>query len=291
MNLETQIKRTQSLLKPEHYPLLERAVKYLEEHYREQPDLNLLAQEAGLSPAYFQRLFKEGVGISPKRFLQYTTLKHARALLQDTNNVLETAYEVGLSGSGRLHDLFVSCEAVTPGDYRRRGEGLRLFYGEHQTPFGAARLVLSERGICALDFLPDRRQSEPESKTYLQHLWPGAEVSPDFDATGSMIDKIFFTAGPQRLPVHLKGSNFQLQVWQALLRIPEGQIISYGQISDFLKQPGSARAVGSAVGKNPVSYLIPCHRVLRQDGGIGGYAGGTVRKRILLATEALQQKV
>lgn len=279
------------LFQPEHYPLLERAVAYLETHYQEQPELNQIAQHMGLSPGHFQRVFKEGVGISPKRFLQYTTLKHARVLLKSSHNVLETAYAVGLSGSGRLHDLFITCDALTPGEYKTRGEGLCLRFGEHNTPFGPARLVLSERGICGLDFLPDRRQKEADALTYLRQLWPGAEVVADMEATAMMIDKIFFSKSPQHLPLYLKGSNFQVQVWQALLRIPEGQVVSYGQICSHLKQPGAARAVGSAVGKNPISFLIPCHRVLRQDGGIGGYAGGTVRKRILLASEALNRSV
>jgi len=275
------------LLKAEHYPLLEAAVAYLESHYREQPSLDQIAAQVGLSPAHFQRLFKEGVGISPKRFLQYTTLRHARELLQTAHPVLETSYAVGLSGSSRLHDLFVQCQAMTPGEVRQRGAGLVLRYGVHTSPLGQVLLVSSDKGICEMSFLPDRRHKANQSlQMSLQQKWPGAELWADEAVTGELVQQVFAEQPSGPLNLFLCGTNFQIQVWQALLRIPQGALVAYGDLCRYLEKPQAARAVGSAVGQNPISYLIPCHRVLRQDGQIGGYAGGTARKRILLALEA-----
>ncbi|HEY9840223.1 MAG TPA: methylated-DNA--[protein]-cysteine S-methyltransferase [Candidatus Obscuribacterales bacterium] len=275
---------TATLLKAEHYPMLEQAVAWLEANYQTQPSLDQIADQAGFSPMHFQRLFKEGVGISPKRFLQLTTLRHAKGLLAQEHSVLDTSLAVGLSGPGRLHDLCVECEAVTPGDVRRRGEGLVMDWGIHETPFGPALIALTDKGICELAFLPDKRHKGKTPAQGLAAKWPGAVLIENPARTAAVLERVF-SAEPGPLTLYLRGTNFQIQVWKALLGIPAGQVVSYQAISRWLGQPAAMRAVGSAVGQNPISYLIPCHRVLRSDGGIGGYAGGTVRKRILLACE------
>jgi len=270
-------------LAPEHYPLLEKSVAWLQDHYHEQPELAEIAEAAGFSPMHFQRIFKAGVGVSPKRFLQATTLKHARKLLKE-NSVLDTSLALGLSSPGRLHDLCVEGEAVAPGEMRSRGKGLEIFWGVHSTPFGPALFALSQRGLCELDFLPDQRCPELTPEEALRQKWPGARLIESPERTAFLPEQIFSTR-PGPLTLYLQGTNFQLQVWQALLRIPEGQMTTYGAIARWLGKEQASRAVGSAVGQNPLSYLIPCHRVLRGDGGIGGYAGGLTRKRILLASE------
>lgn len=277
----------QTLLKPEHYPALEEAVAWLEAHYREQPNLDEVAAQAGFSPMHFQRLFREGVGISPKRFLQLTTLRHAKELLSNEQSVLDTSLEVGLSSPGRLHDLCVECDAMSPGEMRLRGAGLEMDYGIHETPFGPTLIALTPRGICELSFLPDKRYKDLPPAEGLAKKWPGAVIRFNPERTQPLLEQIFNNR-PGQLTLYLRGTNFQTQVWKALLNIPVGQLVSYQAISDWLGQPTASRAVGTAVGQNPISYLIPCHRVLRSDGGIGGYAGGTVRKRIILACEALE---
>lgn len=274
-------------LHPEHYLVLEKAIAYLESHYREQPCLETLAQHVGLSSSYFQRLFQSGVGVSPKRFLQYTTLTQARRYLFADRPVLETSLALGLSGSSRLHDLFIQWEAVTPGRVSQRGKGLELHYGVHKTPLGPMLLALSERGICELAFLPDRRHAPGESVSEsLTRKWPAARLIHAPAQTEATATAVFAPVRSQPLQLQLLGTPFQLRIWRALLEIPAGQWSAYGDLCQALGQSATAaRAVGTAVGQNPISYLIPCHRVLRQNGHIGGYAGGTARKRILLALE------
>lgn len=274
-------------LSPEHYALLEKAIAYLESQARSQPDLTALARHVGLSPAHLQRLFQHGVGVSPKRFVQYNTLSTARRYLFDQRPLLETSLELGLSGSSRLHDLFISWEAVTPGQVQQRGAGLILRYGVHDSPLGPMLLALSERGICELAFLPDRRHRPGESPAEaLQRKWPGAKLLPDAAQTAAVTAQIFAPVADQPLRLQLLGTPFQLRVWRALLEIPAGRWSAYGDLCQALDQPlQAARAVGTAVGQNPISYLIPCHRVLRSNGAMGGYAGGTPRKRLMLALE------
>ena len=268
------------------YRRVERAIRFLEEHAAEQPSLEAVAECVGLSPYHFQRLFRRWAGVSPKRYLQHLTVQAAKRHLRDAASVLEATFATGLSSPGRLHDLFVSVEAVTPGQFKGRGAGLVLRYGFHPTPFGACLLALSERGICALWFVEEAGEGAAVGE--LQGEWRGARLLEDQDATGGAVARIFtrrWRVEDGRLPLFLRGTNFQLKVWQALLQIPEGAVVSYGTLAGQLGMPAAARAVGSAVGKNPIAYLIPCHRVLRGSGEVGGYRWDSVRKKALLARE------
>jgi len=270
------------------YERIEKIVKYLEQNFRRQPELKEIAGYAGLSEFHLQRLFKRWVGISPKRFIQFLTKEHAKALLRDSTDVLGATFASGLSGPGRLHDLFVQCEAVTPGEYKQLGAGLQIVYGRHQTPFGACLVAQTGRGICGLFFLQDG-----DDDKYLRRLerdWPAADIKEDCEQTAGTVKRIFSIQRADSQPVLLfvKGTNFQIKVWEALLKIPQGQVASYKTIATRIGRPAAVRAVGSAVARNPVSYLIPCHRVIRKFGDFGNYQGGSARKKVLLAWESAQ---
>ncbi len=268
------------------YYRIEQALRYLQANHRRQPSLAEVAESVHLSEYHFQRLFLRWVGISPKRFLQYLTKENAKALLARSNSLLDVSLAVGLSGPGRLHDLFITCEAVTPGEYKARGAGLTIRYGFHPTPFGESLLALTERGLCGLSFAgPDSRQALLAD---LQQRWGQAELVADPAATAPYAARIFALAHDPEAPplqLYLSGTNFQLKVWQALLHIPAGELTTYGQIASALGSPKASRAVGSAVGDNPIAYLIPCHRVIRQAGGLGGYRYGLPRKQAILGWE------
>ena len=265
------------------YARVEQAISYLEENYRDQPELETVAEAVGLSAAHFQRMFKRWAGISPKRFVQYLTLDHARRRLADSASVLDATYDSGLSGPGRLHDLFVTYEAMTPGDYKRDGDGIEIAYGVHPSPFGPCFIGETERGVCALGFAGDAASPTPLED--FQARWRNASFREDRKQTGATAARIFAAAGG-RLALDLRGTNFQLKVWEALLRIPAGAVVSYDALAGALDKPGAARAVGSAVAANPVSYLIPCHRVIRKSGRFHNYYWGPERKRAMLAWEA-----
>lgn len=275
----------------ELYAKVEQAIHYLAEHSHEQPDLDTVAAQTGLSSHHFQRVFKRLAGVSPKRFLQYTTLEQAKTLLRGQNSVLDTSYAVGLSGAGRLHDLFLNGEAVTPGGYKTAGAGLTIRYGIHPTPFGYALIAVTEHGICELDLRSDYATAEAQAEE-LTRKWRQAALQRDDTATAAVVEQIFHEGQPcvSGLPLHLRGTNFQLKVWQAILQVPEGALTTYSEIAEAVGTPKAVRAVGSAVGDNPIAYLIPCHRVLRKDGGIGGYATGVARKQAMLSYEALVNK-
>ncbi len=269
------------------YQRIAKAIEYLENNALEQPSLDEVAAAAGLSPFHFQRIFQRWAGVSPKRFLQYLTLQHAKQLLEASEPVLETSFECGLSGPGRLHDLFVSVEAVTPGEYKSLGEGLEIRYGVHEGPFGEAFLAVTERGVCHLSFMGPLTPEQVLDR--LRRQWPGALLAPDTAAAERWSRRIFSNGQPRNpLPVYLKGTNFQIKVWEALLAIPPGNVCSYQGLARALGRPNASRAVAGAVASNPVSYLIPCHRVIRSTGAISGYAGGVTRKRALLGWEAAQ---
>ena len=269
------------------YKRIEQAILFIEQQALEQPSLEEIAAHVGLSPYHFQRLFKRWAGVSPKRFLQYLTVECAKRLLRDSASVLDTSLEVGLSGPGRLHDLFVSVDAVTPGEYKKLGKNLVIEYGFHSTPFGECLVAATQRGLCFLGFVgEDTRQTTLKS---LRDTWPEATLQENPETASATIEGIFLpTASSIKEPVKilLHGTNFQLKVWEALLCIPKGTVTSYGRLSNAVGHSGASRAVGNAVGHNPVAYLIPCHRVLRASGEIGGYRWGTPRKRALLAMEA-----
>lgn len=272
------------------YQRIETAIRFLETHAVEQPSLDEIAEHIGLSPFHFQRLFKRWAGVSPKRFLQYLTVGSAKRLLQESTSILDASYEVGLSGPSRLHDLFVNVDAMTPGEYKQQGKGLAIRYAFHETPFGECLAAETGRGICFLGFITDGDRAGAIDD--LQRRWQEASLIDEAEACRNSIQQIFTpTEEPAQKPVQLflKGTNFQLKVWEALLKIPEGAVISYGDLATSLGKPNAHRAVGTAVGQNPISYLIPCHRVLRASGEIGGYHWGVPRKKAILAREAIKR--
>lgn len=268
------------------YARVAEAIRFLDAHYQHQPSLDDLARHLSLSPHHLQRLFARWAGISPKRFVQYLTVEHAKRLLAESHNVLETSLESGLSGPGRLHDLFVTVEAVTPGEFKSGGLGLEIAYGLHDTPFGRCLLAVTERGICALSFVDDGPDT---AIAELRTRWPAAQIVEDPARTAPIHALIFGEKpGSEARPVHLllKGTNFQLKVWEALLRVPPGQVTTYEEVARSLEAPNAARAVGAAVGANAIGFLIPCHRVIRKSGIVEGYRWGSTRKKAILGWES-----
>ncbi len=278
------------------YETIAAAIHYLETNFTQQPTLEDLAAHLNLSPYHLQRLFKRWAGISPKRFLQFLTADYARQLLDESHSVLDAAYASGLSGPGRLHDLFVSIDAVTPGEYKQKGAGLEISYGFHETAFGECLIGVTDRGICALSFLEEAgRQGALDA---LRERWAGALLSEEPAVTQPYIDAIFGGSagksqngdGKSLLRLYLQGTNFQIKVWEALLNIPKGHAISYEDVALAIGQPAGTRAVASAVAANQVAFLIPCHRVLRKSGAIGEYRWGHTRKQAMFGWEAAQRR-
>jgi len=265
-----------------HFAVMRRAIDYIDEATDRPLSLNALAAEMNMSPAHFQRLFSQWVGVSPKRYQQYLALDHAKSLLAERFTTLETADAIGLSGSGRLHDMFVKWEAMSPGDFARAGEGLTINYGWFDSAFGPALSMGTDRGICGLAFSaeigPDIAMSDLRSR------WPKATYVENPDAIAAWTKSALGLSGDTKL--HMIGAPFQLQVWEALLRIPSGHVTTYSEIALSIGRPKAVRAVGTAVGRNPVSLLIPCHRALRKSGALGGYHWGLPIKRTLLAWES-----
>jgi AraC family transcriptional regulator, regulatory protein of adaptative response / methylated-DNA-[protein]-cysteine methyltransferase len=266
------------------YARIARAIGFLRENAAAQPDLAAAARQAELSEHHFQRLFTRWAGVSPKRFLQFLTVEDARRRLAATRNTLDLAAEVGLSGGGRLHDLFVTLEAVSPGEALGGGVGIDIRWGLHDTPFGMALLGLTRRGICALHFV----DGADEARQCLHQTWPQAALQRDQDGTADTVQRIFAPLRDARQPlsVLVKGSNFQVQVWRALLALPPGALSTYGELANAIGRPEAARAVGTAVGANTIAYLIPCHRVIRASGVISNYRWGAARKAAMLGREA-----
>ncbi len=269
------------------YETVRRAIEFISENWRDQPSLEAVAEEVGLRPLALQRLFTRWAGLSPKGFLQAVTLDAARALLDDSASVLDATYEVGLSGPGRLHDLFVTHEAMTPGAYKARGEGLTIRFGFHPSPFGQALIMVTERGLAGLAFAD--RGGERVALADMQSRWPRAGYVEDPAATGAYADRIFDPAtwrADQPLRIVMIGSDFELRVWETLLKLPLGRAATYSDIAAHIGRPSAARAVGTAVGRNPISFVVPCHRVLGKGGGLCGYHWGLTRKRAILGWEA-----
>ena len=270
------------------YERVEKAIQYLADNYHSQPGLKEIAAKIHVSEYHFQRLFSRWVGISPKRFLQFLTKEYAKTLLENSVNLLDVTYESGLTSPGRLHDLFVNCEAVTPGEYKARGKGLAIAYGYHATPFGECLLATTDRGICGLNFVQNNdRQPVFED---LKHRWQNAKLIEDPDATRSFVKLIFNPSGEENpAPLHLvlSGTNFQIKVWEALIKIPMGAVVSYEDVAAYIGMPKASRAVGNAVGSNPISFVIPCHRVIRKTAEFGNYGGGVARKLAILGWEAV----
>jgi AraC family transcriptional regulator, regulatory protein of adaptative response / methylated-DNA-[protein]-cysteine methyltransferase len=269
-----------------NYEKIAAAIEYLGRHATEQPELETVAAALHTSPFHFQRLFTEWAGVSPKKFLQYLTVEHAKQLLAAQKyTVFETAQETGLSGTGRLHDLFVHIEGMTPGEFRNGGANLSIHYGMAECRFGKYIAAATDKGICHLAFFD---ADENAAIAALEECWPNARLLQGRhhhqQAVQSFFEQDF--ADTAAIKLHLRASAFQLKVWQALLQIPLGGIVSYGSIAAQVQQPAAARAVGTAIGSNPVAYIIPCHRVIRSMGETGGYRWGQVRKKAMLAWEA-----
>lgn len=267
-----------------HYNIMRRALDVIDEG---EDDLSLdeLAGQMNMSPAHFQRLFSAWVGVSPKRYQQYLRLGHAKALLRDRFTTLDTAHATGLSGSGRLHDLFLRWEAMSPGDFARAGEGLEIFWGWFESPFGPALVMGTEKGICGIGFSAET--GEEAAMEDLTGRWPRAVFTEDPMRLRPWVLSAFGSEGGlSETPLFLIGAPFQIKVWEALLTIPSGHVTTYSEIAGAIGAPKAVRAVGTAVGRNPISWLIPCHRALRKSGGLGGYHWGLPVKRALLAWES-----
>jgi AraC family transcriptional regulator of adaptative response/methylated-DNA-[protein]-cysteine methyltransferase len=270
-----------------HYDIVARAIGYIRNHATRQPSLSEIANAVALSEFHFQRIFAEWAGISPKRFLQYLTKEHAKRALRESADVLTATFETGLSSPSRLHDLMVSCEAMTPGEIRGLGRGMNIGYGVSPTPFGMAMLGWTDRGICHFEFIENAPELLPTS---LQLQWPNATFSANHDHAKHIVEKIF----PQerkfeKIHLVLKGTNFQIKVWNALLTAGSAQVISYSDVAKHIGSPNARRAVGSAVAANTIAYLIPCHRVIRETGETGNYRWDSARKAAILAWEAARE--
>ena len=272
---------------PVDYRRIEKAIHFLEENFRRQPGLKEVARQVGLSEHHFHRLFARWAGVSPKRFLQFLTADYARRLLRESANVLDAAHETGLTGPGRLHDLIVNVYAMTPGELKEEGAGLTIRFGVHPSPFGDCLVAVTDRGICAVSFLSAERGGEKWKE--LGKQWHRATFKESQAGTKDVANRIF---DPSRwkngspLSVIVRGTNFQVKVWEALVRIPPGCAVSYEQVASRIGAPTSARPVGSAIARNPVAFLIPCHRVIRKTGDFGEYGSGSARKKAILAWEA-----
>ncbi|WP_291729257.1 bifunctional helix-turn-helix domain-containing protein/methylated-DNA--[protein]-cysteine S-methyltransferase [Leisingera sp. F5] len=268
-----------------HYGVMRRAIELIDDG-GEDLTLEQLADRMDMSPAHFQRLFSSWVGVSPKRYQQYLRLGHAKALLRERFTTLEASHAVGLSGSGRLHDLFLRWEAMSPGEYARKGDGLRIFWGWFDSPFGLALVMGTEKGICGLGFAAETG-AEP-AMADMRARWPQAEFIEDPTALRPLAEAAFAQKGETAL--HMIGAPLQIKVWEALLRIPSGHVTTYSELAQSIGAPKAVRAVGTAVGRNPVSWLIPCHRALRKSGALGGYHWGLPVKRAMLAYEAARDE-
>jgi len=269
------------------YEVVRAAIAYISEHWRAQPEVEAIAHAAGTTPDELHHLFRRWAGLTPMAFLQALTIDHARTLLRESASVLDAAYEVGLSGPGRLHDLFVAHEAMSPGEWKKGGEGLTMHYGFHPSPFGIALVVTTERGLAGLAFAD--MGDEPAALADMQQRWPRATYVEDIAGTAEVARRIFEPSlwrADQPLRVVMIGTDFEVRVWETLLAIPMGRASTYSDIARRLGNPKASRAVGAAVGKNPISFVVPCHRVLGKSGDITGYHWGLTRKRAILGWEA-----
>jgi AraC family transcriptional regulator of adaptative response/methylated-DNA-[protein]-cysteine methyltransferase len=271
------------------YEVVRRAIGHIRGHWREQPEIDAIAEAAGVTPTELHHLFRRWAGLTPKAFLQALTLDGARQLLRDSASVLDATYEVGLSGPGRLHDLFVTHEAMSPGEWKSGGEGLQIHFGFHPSPFGTALVMATERGLAGLAFA-DPGEEEP-ALADMKSRWPKATYMADAARTAPIAKRIFDSSEwrpEQPLRVVLIGTDWEVRVWDALLQIPMGKLATYSGIAAKVCSPAAARAVGAAVGKNPVSFVVPCHRVVGKAGDLTGYHWGITRKRAMLGWEAGQ---
>lgn len=269
------------------YAKVEKAILFLESHFRSHPTLDEIAASVNLSKFHFQRLFKRWAGITPIQFMQFLTLDYAKEKLARSRSILDAAFDSGLSGTGRLHDLFVTFEAMTPGDYKKMGKGVTIEFGVHPSPFGFCIIGMTQKGICHLGFADTKSASN--ARNVLKLRWPCSSLNENPEITGPVVKQIFNRKNdPIARPFHLllKGTNFQVNVWKALLKIPRGHLVCYQDIADCSGRPDALRATATAIGANPVGYLIPCHRVISKSGNVHNYRWGTARKKALLISEA-----
>ena len=259
------------------------AIEYLTDNFKSQPDLTDVARQVHLSPSHFQRIFKEWAGVSPKKFMQYLSLDYLRERIFDTQNLNQAADLVGFSTQSRVYDLFVSIEGVTPNEYKTFGQGLEIQYGFHQTPFGECFIAMTEKGICALSFV-DETNKQQTFQAFMEK-WQAAKLVLNAYNTEGVVQQIFEPSFTDKIHVWIQGTNFQLKVWEALLKIPQGSVSTYQKIAESVHNPKAVRAVGTAVGNNPIAFLIPCHRVIKSTGVIGEYHWGNTRKKAILGWE------
>ena len=273
-----------------NYTRIAEAIEYIQQNYTKQPTLDEIAEKVHLSPFHFQRLFTDWAGVSPKKFLQFISVQHAKQMLGNSQTTLfETAYKTGLSGTGRLHDLFVKIEGMTPGEYKNKGENLSINYSISESQFGDILVASTHKGICYMGFSDDEQIAFSE----LQMRFPKASFIQQTDAIQQNALQIYTQDWSKinKIKLHLKGTNFQLKVWEALLKIPRGNLTTYGTIAKAIQKPNASRAVGTAIGSNPIAFLIPCHRVIQSTGVFGGYMWGTTRKTAIIGWEASKADV
>ena len=270
----------------QHYQKVAQAIAYIQQNFQQQPQLEEVAAHIHLSPAHFQRLFTEWVGTSPKKFLQYTSIEYAKQILkQQQGSIFDATFATGLSSTSRLHDLFLQIEGMTPAEYKNGGEALTISYQFAETLFGEVLVASTSKGICALTFV----KKPTEALQHLKAQFPKAMFIAQSDSLQQSALALFQTDYNQlaKIKLHLKGTAFQLKVWQSLLKIPMGQLTTYGELAKSIDHPKAARAVGTAIGSNPIAFLIPCHRVIQSTGAFGGYEWGQVRKTAMIAWEGI----
>lgn len=273
-----------------NYNRIAKAIEYIRLNYKKQPSLDEIAKEMGVSTFHFQRLFTEWAGVSPKKFIQYLSLQHAKTVLEEGQKTLfDTAYEVGLSGTSRLHDLFIGIEGMTPGEYKNGGKNLDISYELTTSPFGNIVMASTQKGICCIEFC----DTINDGLTALKNRFPNAQFENKNEEYHEQVKRLFSSDWTQtsKLKLHIHGTDFQLKIWETLLKIPQGNLSTYGEIASQIGNPKASRAVGSAIGKNPVAFLIPCHRVIQSSGKLGGYMWGEQRKSAILGWESARKDV
>jgi len=283
-SIQIEAKIDMSITDQTNYQRIAIAIDYLKTNFKEQPSLEDIAAEVGLSAFHFQRLFTDWAGVSPKKFIQYLSLEYAKQLLNNKTTLLETAYETGLSGTGRLHDLFINIEGMTPGEFKNGGENIFINYAFEETPFGKVIIASTDKGICHLFFENDERVALANLKS----RFPQAKYSIQSDDYQQAALSIFHQDWTQhdQIKLHIKGTDFQLKVWESLVKLPLGSLATYGSIANKIDKPKASRAVGTAIGSNPIAFIIPCHRVIQKSGNLGGYMWGTTRKSAMIGWEA-----
>ena len=271
------------------YQRIEQAIGFIRENFREQPDLDEIARQIHLSPFHFQRIFKEWAGVSPKKFLQFISIEYAKQLLQEERTISDVSFETGLSGTSRLHDLFINIEGMTPGEYQQGGKNLHIYYSNAETPFGNILIASTQKGICFLSFVSD---NSILSEADVRNRFPAASFEQKTDLHQLQALRLFRDdwTDLSRIKLHLKGTPFQIKVWNALLQIPAGSLKSYLDVARCVGNIKASRAVGTAIGSNPIAYLIPCHRVITSSGTLGGYHWGLNRKSAIIGWEAARQQ-